>query len=236
MKKQIQDSMYTFPYHYLDIKTIETNPLSVSENEALIKTIKELLGDINGKKLLDAGSGDGRLLHELQSNRVTLAGVDYSEKALRFARAFNPSITFFWKNLVDMDLAKNYDYITFIETLEHIEPFLIPKALKNLHRHLKNNGKLIVSVPSTNIPVLKKHYQHFTPSSLIKTLSPWFKVKKMIPFSKQSIDRRLMSYWGLYGSRAHGFLIQKYYNRFLKDANFNNCRKLVAVCEKWKKN
>ena len=60
---------------------------------------------------------------------------------------------------------KNYDFIIFNQTIEHLyNPFL---CLKNLYDHLNNNGFLYTSVPTINIPHMTPiHFWGVTPIGL----------------------------------------------------------------------
>lgn len=64
-------------------------------------------------------------------------------------------------NLVD----KNYDFIIFNQTLEHLyNPFV---SMKNLYNHLKIGGYLYTTVPTINIPhQVPFHFWGMTPTGL----------------------------------------------------------------------
>jgi SAM-dependent methyltransferase len=60
---------------------------------------------------------------------------------------------------------KNYDFIIFNQTLEHLyDPFL---SIERIYNHLKPGGFLFTSVPTINIPHMTPfHFNGFTPTGL----------------------------------------------------------------------
>lgn len=179
-KEEIQDDQYFFPYHYMDIYSGFYRRIKHLDYLSLLKTIKNTLPQLNGLKTLDAGCGDGRLCHELNSDDIDIVGVDKSEKAIRFAKAFNPTLQFYTLDLTKLSFDEKFDVVTFIEVLEHIPPDIIPDIISQIWQVLKPEGKLLVSVPTTNLPVSEKHYQHFTIQEIEKLFTPKFRVIKII--------------------------------------------------------
>jgi len=47
-----------------------------------------------------------------------------------------------------------------IETLEHIPDDQINDVVHSVHNLLPQNGRLVISVPTTNNPLNSKHYRH----------------------------------------------------------------------------
>lgn len=173
-KEQSQEDEYVFPYHYLSLylglyKNVIHQPYLTQ-----IRTVKDMLGELNGQKLLDAGCGDGRFCYELEGEHVKRVGIDYSERAIAFARAFNPSVEFHLGDLTDLQFNEEFDIVTMLDVLEHLPSEIITKAIVNLWKALKPGGRLVVSVPTTNMAVPDKHYQHFSAETLEKLFVPMF--------------------------------------------------------------
>jgi len=61
---------------------------------------------------------------------------------------------------------------------------MLPTVIANFARHLKPGGLCLVSVPSTNLPLQTKHYQHFTPDSLTQLFAPHFHLKTLVGFNQ----------------------------------------------------
>lgn len=65
------------------------------------------------------------------------------------------------KDVVDFNLKNKYDLIISISTIEHVgwdeelqDPNKIPVAIKNMKKHLKKGGKIILTVPIGHNPYL----------------------------------------------------------------------------------
>jgi SAM-dependent methyltransferase len=243
-EQQVQEEQYIFPYHYLDLFCEDYKYLYYLSYLNYLHVVRDLIPQ--QKVVLDVGCGDGRFCFELQKTNKTakIVGLDYSKRAIEFAKIFNPKVEFFVKDLKELDLPYKFDYITFIETLEHINPHDIPLILTNLAHHLKDDGKLIITVPSKNIPVSKKHYQHFDPQSIANTLTPTFKVETIIGNSKlgpQRIIFNILQIIGIfiYPLRNKISLVRKlysflgnYYHKNIGRANPKKCTRLIVVCTK----
>lgn len=246
-EKQIaQESKYDFPYHYADILSDEHRLIWSVEYLALLKIIKQLLMPFNNQYILDAGCGDGRFCYELKDEPLNVVGVDFSQRAISFARAFcfDSDIVFYAMDLETIELPHKFDYITMIEVLEHIPPEKIPKLLENLANLLKNDGKLIISVPSTNLPLLEKHYRHFNSDILRETLDKYFHITDILGFSRMGIQRQvflILRKIGLYTfpfrkktklvSYIYDYMKQ-YFEHNLAEGIPEKCYGLIAVCEK----
>jgi SAM-dependent methyltransferase len=173
--QQLQDDQYEFPYHYLvesegrfsQTKTLRWGFIYRS----YIEYIKTLLSDTSFDSVAEVGSGDGKIIHALQKAfpEATYTGIDYSERACALARAFNPNAEILCDDIRNVN--RTFDMVLCIETLEHIPPEEVDAFVHNLYRI--TGQYLILTVPSTNIPVKKKHYQHFEADQLTRVLQPF---------------------------------------------------------------
>lgn len=192
-REDIQEGEYEFPYHHIPTHAPFTQSRLLFwgyEYEAYLEKILETLKGIGFKSLIDIGCGDGRLLAELSKDpEVRLVGTDFSEKALAFARAFSPSVTF----QRDIPSGETFDAFTLIEVLEHIPPEEIPSFLATLQKSLGAGGKGIITVPSVAVPVNRKHYQHFSEESLKKTLAPYFTVESVAHLNAFPLGTKIIS-------------------------------------------
>lgn len=244
--QQHQEDAYSFPYHYLDLKAEEYRLILHVEYLSRLNTVKNLLKPLNGQMILDAGCGDGRFAYELGNENVKVVGVDFSMRALAFARVFNPTVEFHALNLKELSLPYRFDAIVLIETLEHFIPEDIPAVLKSLADLLGPGGKLIVTVPSVNIPLIEKHYQHFSEESLRRTLQSHFKVTQCFGHSKIRGGVGTKLYWSLrrvatwlYPFRHHFNGVRRllecfneYYEAHFALGKPHECSGLIAVCER----
>ncbi len=111
------------------------------------EALKKIL-DSGGKfSMLDIGCGEGagcNLLKE-KFEEAEITGSDFSSHAINSAKNRYPHVNFFVLDITKDQIPKKYDYITIVETLEHItDPFpVVDKCLRNV------NKSLIISVPYT---------------------------------------------------------------------------------------
>lgn len=246
-KQQLQEDGYSFPYHYLDLRSDEYRLLLHTEYVSRLQVIKDLLKPYQGQTVLDAGCGDGRLCYELRNEDLKLVGVDWSSRAITFARAFSPTVEFQICDLKYLDPSRLFDQVILSEVLEHFAPTDIPPIIQSLAKVLHPEGRLIVTVPSANMPLIPKHYQHFSIADLAKTLSDHFELEKCLGTSKirnVSLLARLF-YWRtkrvcswLYPFRKHKWVTDlieaynRYYHRKLATGHPEECMGLVAIFKK----
>jgi len=193
-KQKVQEEEYRFPYHYLDLYSDFYSRVLYRNNYSRMKIVKRLLQPFEGQSILDGACGDGRFCYELNGENVHIVGVDYSQTAIAFAKAFNKSGEFYVADLTELNLDRKFDCVVLMETLEHIPPDMIPKVILNLWRVLKDDERLIVTVPTIKLPVTDKHYQHFTMDKLEKLFTPLFVPIEKIGHCKTG---RARTYWCL---------------------------------------
>lgn len=126
-----------------------------------LKFISEKIVANNAKTVLDVGCGDGRLCNILNSYSKfeRIKGIDLSHNAVSWAKMFNPTLEF-----EEIDVAVetgSYDAVTVIEVIEHIPDDLMPAFWQGLYQVLSGDGRIYMTVPSTNLPLNKKHYRHY---------------------------------------------------------------------------
>lgn len=186
--QKIQEEQYRFPYHYIpqiDNGNFRQN-FNFSWGFEYLSYLHFVIDEVvkmEPQNLLDVGCGDGRFLYELKQKieLCDLCGVDYSEQAIQLAKIFNPNLKLFSGNICNHTLIDDkFDCITLIETLEHVPPEETNSFLEGISFYLKQEGSLLITVPSDNIPVTPKHYRHFSRESLEETLKDYFKVTNIV--------------------------------------------------------
>lgn len=185
-KTDIQEFQYSFPYHYIpgfeDGKFFQNRNLRWGYIYlSYLSVIRDIIIKRSPSSVVDIGCGDGRFLHELRkfSTDISLLGVDISQRAVSYANAFNITgdIDFRCLDITDKnELDECFSCVTLIDTLEHIPFEMLDKFVSSVCNILKSDGFLIVTVPSKNVKVDKKHYQHFDLESLKGTLKNYFAI------------------------------------------------------------
>ena len=102
----------------------------------------------SGDKILDLGCGNGRLFEILKSKPVDYLGVDNNSALIEKARLRFPEAEFQLCDMVDLELPDHcFDVVFSVAAFHHIPgPALRAKALRQIHRVLKDNGILILTV------------------------------------------------------------------------------------------
>lgn len=110
-----------------------------------------------GDKVLDVGCGDGFFLYLISALpiKLTLVGFDNDKRILTIARKnlANRRFRLVYGDAAAMPFAENsFNHAIMTEVLEHVKNE--KKALSEVYRILKPNGKLVLTVPSYNFPFL----------------------------------------------------------------------------------
>lgn len=239
----IQEAQYRFPYHYLP--RIENGRFAFHEvlswgHEYLsyLTHVADLLAEREWSSALDVGCGDGRLVDTL-SRRFPdrkVVGLDYSDRAVSLARVLAPHGEFVAGDVTNPDLlGAQFDIMTCVETIEHIEPAFLPDFVAGMRQHLRTDAPLIVTVPSTNAEVSEKHYQHFDPKSLSAALEPSFSVERVYYVNADSGLLRLlrMAISNRFYTITHPTPLTAFYNHYLRNyfrSDARHGRRVVAIC------
>jgi SAM-dependent methyltransferase len=242
-EQAVQEAEYEFPYHY--IPRLEDGNFSQVrklrwgyEYLSYLRFILARLERAEFDSLLDVGCGEGRFMREV-SRRFPgkrLLGVDFSARAVEYARLLNPSLGFLRADIArSTEPAERFDVITLIETLEHVPPAELEAFVRGLRRRTNDGGLLVVSVPSRNIKMSPKHYQHFDLRALTACLGPHFEVAEHYYLNRISKWERLLSaaltnrYFILNERRLLNAIYRRY-ERSLLGAQESDCKRICVIC------
>ena len=174
-KFQIQENLYEFPYHYIPHFEADGTPSLMRKLNwgfdylCYQKHLHEKVVAMQPQSVLEVGCGDGCFIGNLPSIIPVRVGVDLASKSIAFARAFHPGCTFY-----DQDvnaIQDTFDIVAAIEVIEHIPENELPVFFNSLAQCTNDSGRIILSVPTTNIPLNKKHYRHYTIDLLKRQLA-----------------------------------------------------------------
>ena len=175
--RQLQSDQYRFPYHYL--VDLEARRFGAHlgwglDYAACMGRVLALLETRHrGGDLLDVGCGDGFLLNHFArcpafDGTFRALGIDLDARAIGFARAFAPEVErleFRCRDVSELE-AGAFSTVTAVEVLEHVPDEALPAFTGHVERVLAPGGTLIVTAPSTNLPLIAKHHRHYTADSL----------------------------------------------------------------------
>lgn len=129
------------------------------------------------------GSGYGSLM--LSERCKEVHGVDIDTRTIsEINKRYKDEskVTFYNKNLLDIDFENKFDLIVSFETVEHFEEHEITKLLSNFHKALKPNGSLVFSTPynQEQIPASMKWHKTFyiTENKVDELIKNYFKVEE----------------------------------------------------------
>ena len=241
--QKIQEEEYNFPYHYIpQYKPEFTQTTSWSWGMNYISSIEFIINRIKKEEfnsLADLGTGDGRLTMELNksfSNKKIL-GIDYSEKAINLARAFNPGLEFLAIDIIKEKINFKFDIITLIEVFEHIEPGKCDIFISSLKNLLNGDGILFLTVPHKNKPLQKKHFQHFTYESLKNYFEQDFEIIETVYFEKNTklvriLKLLLQNKFFILNNKILLNWIYRVYKKYFFIANKKNCGRVFLKLKK----
>jgi SAM-dependent methyltransferase len=187
-RQKTQEAQYFFPYHHLcdyDHGVISFHRFFpwVMPYLGRMNIVVQTLKSLEFNTFLDVGCGDGKLLEVLSGTfpDKSFMGIDYSEKSIMLAKALCAADNVEWsvedilqdrtgqdrtgQDRTGQDRTgqdRTFDVISLIEVIEHIPPADMPIFLLEVKKRLSDDGIVLCTVPSVNMPLSKKHYQHFT--------------------------------------------------------------------------
>ncbi|NQZ13987.1 MAG: class I SAM-dependent methyltransferase, partial [Alphaproteobacteria bacterium] len=171
---EAQDQQYMFPYHHIPSFQKDGSVSRIRDLDwgfdymACLYHAKKTIEGFKPSSILEVGCGDGAIIGAMDSAIARRVGVDLSEKAIPFAKAFFPQVEFSMLDASSMQ--EQFDAVMAIEVLEHIPDDGIHSFLQTLAARTKSGGHIYISVPSVNLPLYKKHYRHYDPALLKKQI------------------------------------------------------------------
>lgn len=210
----IQDNDYSFPYHYIpDYKVGYTQTYSWDWGLFYISALEFILNKVsecNLKSIIDIGTGDGRLVRELNIKfpEAHIVGLDYSKTAITLAKALNPNLNFLVDDIITSKQTEKFDVVTLVEVFEHIPLDSANDFSDAICKYLKYDGRVLLTVPHSNIPVKQKHFQHFSSNTLLEYFKDKFELEEIIFLDKTNylskIIRKtlqneyfILNHWGI---------------------------------------
>jgi SAM-dependent methyltransferase len=121
----------------------------------------ELVSQLGGQRILDAGCGTGRVAVELARRGCQVVGVDNDADMLARARSRSEAVSWVLADLATVDLPATFEVVVLAgDVLHYVRPGDESRVVSNLSRHLKPGGYL-VSGASLAEPVQLTHYDNW---------------------------------------------------------------------------
>ncbi len=150
--------------------------------QARYEWILKIAGNVEGKKVLDLGSGDGTVTYILANAGAIVTGVDNEAQGLKYAKENLESMdthktlkySFIEASAYDLPFEpEEFDIVVHCEVIEHLqEP---EKMLKEVQRVLKKGGTCILTTPYklTEHPQDINHIKEYYPGELQQMLEKY---------------------------------------------------------------
>jgi SAM-dependent methyltransferase len=161
-------------------------PLSETYREVpqFMKRLEWILKHVEGD-VLDVGCNDGPFTIEIAKKGHDVVGVEIlADLVLKAWDIVEKNASEEWASRIAFEVADaenlpyddaQFDTVAMTETLEHVRNPRV--ALREAHRVLVKNGKLLLTVPNFNIPQ-ETHYHQFDMAKLLKLLDGLFIIEQ----------------------------------------------------------
>jgi SAM-dependent methyltransferase len=98
-------------------------------------------------RICDLGCGPGHISRYLKARGADIFGVDLSSRMVEIASRLNPDITFRQGDMLALDLPDHaLSGVVAFYSLIHLPRESVPRALQEIHRALRSDGRLLLSV------------------------------------------------------------------------------------------
>ena len=187
-KQEEMRKYYDSSSYYVDAKSNFAHTKN-RFNQYVVNNVLNIYYPAQGEKILDFGCGWGNISLTLQKKGFEVIGLDYSRVAIEICKESARSLDLDETRFICLDVTEtqfednSIDVIYCADLVEHLYPGIYLGLIKEAHRILKENGKLIIYTPNPshileflkryNI-VLKKDVSHVdfkTMKVMKKTLS-----------------------------------------------------------------
>lgn len=164
----VQESLYNLPYHWFPepwLKQFERN-----EKKRIIYSLIKGNLIMKVQRFLDVGCGDGRwtsdisdLIQDKLNGQLETTGIDFSERAIAFAKLIKPQINFYVNLGEDIPFPdEHFELVSAIEVVEHVPDEAEHKFLSELKRVTHTKGLVIVTTPSMKLKIPEHHFRHYS--------------------------------------------------------------------------
>ncbi len=140
---KLKNSWNNVASKYVELRESNTDPF---EDLVNFQSILSMMGDLKGKKILDAGSGSGRFTAKIAGLGAECIGIDGSEELVKLSKNNYQHLDFFHQDLTKpLTFSDNtFDVILCKYVFMSIEDIRLP--LNEFKRILKQGGLLVVSL------------------------------------------------------------------------------------------
>jgi len=122
----------------------------VNRQYVIDPAILRILREVKGKRILDAGCGNGYLCRLLSKKGAEMVGVDVSTKFIEIAQTIEKNepmnIEYHVGSVCDLSMCDDDAFDAVVSNIVFCDLQDLEKAIKEIHRALKPRGKLVFSI------------------------------------------------------------------------------------------
>lgn len=137
-------------YHWAQISRhpMKRNSYVLGRYQNMLTLLRQEVGCLHGKKILDVGCGDGVLAYLIHREGASVFGVDFSDLAIHYARkkTAGSDIAFQQGSAYALPYSDcSFDVVISSDVIEHVQD--VPAYLAEIKRVVRIGGKVIISTP-----------------------------------------------------------------------------------------
>jgi ubiquinone biosynthesis O-methyltransferase len=207
-------------YHWEQISSniFKRNTFILGRYNNMIQLVKNKVGILQDKKILDVGCGDGVLSYLLSKQGANVSGIDYSVMAIEFAneKTRNSKIDYRQGSAYELPFSDNsFDIVVSSDVIEHLKD--VPLYLAEINRVSRNDAVIVISTPVkfTELPLDPEHVVEWFPNEFKCTINNQFQVSEFY-YSHSLVMHELLQAQ-IFGKRCYNVLLNIlsfFYNPF----------------------
>lgn len=121
---------------------------SSGKRKIKVKIVSRLIGDIQGKSVLDIGVGSGFFSRFCIQKKAKTISMDFADAIIQYHRKTNPDFTLVQADAQHLPFEnQSFDVVLALDVIEHLYSAL--DFLNEANRVLKEKGRLILMTPNT---------------------------------------------------------------------------------------
>jgi cyclopropane fatty-acyl-phospholipid synthase-like methyltransferase len=128
-----------------DQETPLTREINPSYRTQFAKEMLVLLGDVQGKRVLEFGCGNGLMFEPYGFDKTDYLGVDFSDSLLADFRQRYSNVKLQNSPAENFITSEKFDLIFSCGMIQYLSPVLLDKHLGNIKKMLKKDGKAILA-------------------------------------------------------------------------------------------
>ena len=122
---------------------------SSGKRKIKIKIVSWLIGDIQGKSVLDIGVGSGFFSRLCIQNKAKTISLDFADAIIQYHRKTNPDFKLVQSDAQHLPFKnESFDIVLALDVIEHLYSAL--DFLNEVNRVLRKDGRLILMTPNTS--------------------------------------------------------------------------------------